>query len=119
MDHSAAHLIAFSIDKKDIHTISRDDFDGKMDAKEHGEKHANSKKRNLQEAFYKRVWSIAKDYREVVIFGPTDAKAEFFNQIRANHANDSVKISIRSADKMSHDDMHHFVYKYFKPIMLP
>jgi stalled ribosome rescue protein Dom34 len=119
MDHSEAHLVEFSIDKKDIRIIQRDHSEGAPDPQKHSEKQHNNKKRNYQEAFYKKIWTVAHDYKEVLLFGPTDAKTEFFNQIRGNHANDSVKVSLRSMGKMNHDEMHDFVYRYFKPIMLP
>lgn len=119
MDHAEAHLVAFSIDKNDIRIIRCDHESMDNSAERHSEKQANNKKRNIQDAFYKKIWSQVRDYEELLLFGPTDAKTEFFNQIRTSHANDGVKISLRNTGKMSHDEMRDFVYKHFKPIMLP
>ena len=119
MDHSEAHLIEFSIDKVAIRTIHRDQSEKSTDDQKRSEKQANNKKRNQQEAFYKKIWAIAKSYKQVLLFGPTEAKSEFFNEIRADHANDNVTITLRNTGKMTAEEMHEFVYKYFKPIMLP
>ncbi len=119
MDHAQAHLIAFSAHKTDIRTLFRTLPLADSHAQNQSEKHIHNKKRQLQEAFYRQIWDIAKQYDEVLLFGPTDAKTEFFNGIRSDHANNGVKITLRSVGKMTPDEMHDYVYKYFKPLMLP
>ena len=119
MDHSEAHLIEFSLKKPEIQLIYRDHESMEANVHKYSEKQANNRKRNNQEAFYKRIWDVASDYDEVLLFGPTEAKSEFFNHIRSNRANDRVSIALRNKEKMTPDEMHDFVYHYFKPIMLP
>ena len=79
-----------------------------------GEKLMQKKERHLQLSYYKKIGDIIKKYQDVVLFGPTDAKSELFNLIKADHVFEDIKIEVRNSDKMTEDQMQVFVRDYFK-----
>ena len=54
-----------------------------------------------------------KNYDEVILFGPTDAKVELFNILKADQHFDKIKIDIKQADKMTENQQHAFVKDHF------
>ncbi len=113
MDHASANLmectemietktVASSITKQLI-----EDIRGK------GEKHTHSKIQQLKSAFYKKLGEAIKHYEEVILFGPTTAKFELFNSLRADHLFEKIKIEVKQADKMTENQQHAFVREHF------
>jgi len=49
----------------------------------------------------------------VFLFGPTDAKVELFNILEADHRFAKIKIEVKHADKMTENQQHAFVKKFF------
>jgi hypothetical protein len=114
MDHSNAHLMEFTTDP-----ITTDIISSKFT---HAEKeHALSKSENLmhnteqhqQAAYYKRLADIIRNYEDVILFGPTDAKSELLNLLRADHRFENIKLNIEQTDKMTQNQQHAFVKEYF------
>jgi hypothetical protein len=54
-----------------------------------------------------------KDYDEVILFGPTDAKSELYNLLKNDHHFDKIRIEVKPADKMTENQQQAFVKKYF------
>ena len=48
-----------------------------------------------------------------MLFGPTDAKTELFNLLKADHHFDKINIETKHADKMTENQQHAFVREYF------
>jgi stalled ribosome rescue protein Dom34 len=89
----------------------------------HQEKeHSLSKSENLmhhkeqhqQHEFYKELGDVIKNYNEVVVFGPTDAKLELVNFLKQDHHFDNIKIEVKNADKMTEHQEYAFVKAHFK-----
>lgn len=114
MDHSVAHLIELADNVFITNTISSEFT--------HAEKeHSLSKSENLmhhkeqhqQSHYYKRLSETLKGYEEIVLFGPTTAKSELWNLLKADHHFDKVKIEVKQADKMSPNQQQAFVREHF------
>lgn len=117
MDHNNAHLIEFSDEIKITETISLDfDHQDKNETLQRSESEMHNKQQQKQNAYYKKLAAIIKDFTEVVLLGPTNAKSELFNFLRQNHLFDSIKIEVLNADKMSDKKQHEFVREYFKKV---
>jgi stalled ribosome rescue protein Dom34 len=115
MDHHNAHLIEFSTEVKETKTITSDfTFQDKEETLQRSESEMHNKEQHKQTTFYKNLAAVIKDYNEVLLFGPTDAKVELFNFLKENHKYDNIKIEVKNTDKMSDVDQHHFVRDYFK-----
>ncbi len=63
--------------------------------------------------FYNHLEGIIRDYTDVLLFGPTDAKTELFNIIKADHRFADIKIDVLDTDKMTENQQHAFVKKHF------
>ena len=115
MDHANANLIEFSDEPKTTTTISLDfDNQDKDQTLQRSESEMHNKQQQKQHAYYKKLSAVIKDFSEVVLFGPTNAKSELFNSLRQNHQFDSIKIEVINADKMTDNQQHEFVREYFK-----
>lgn len=117
LDHANAHLIEFSDVAKETRTIALDfDIQDKEETRQRSESEMHNKQQQKQHAYYKKLAAEIKDFAEVVLFGPTNAKSELFNSLRQNHLFDSIKIEVINADKMTDKQQHEFVREYFKKL---
>ena len=115
MDHSIAHLIEFPEDQIGTTSIeSRAELLVDEQISFMDESHMLTKEQEILSAFYKKITDKIKDYDEVLLFGPTDAKSELFNQIDSIHNLSMIKITIKTTDKMTDNQKHAFVREFFK-----
>jgi hypothetical protein len=114
MDHSNAHLMEFSPDTIETKTIN---LEFTHREKEHSlgksENLMHNKEQHQQAEYYKKLGEVIKNYEDVVLFGPTEAKVELLNTLRADHHFEKIKIETRQADKMTENQQHAFVKNYF------
>lgn len=73
----------------------------------------HNKEQHQQADYYKRLGEVIKNYDEVLLFGPTNAKAELVNILKEDHHFDNVKIDVMSAEKMTENQLHAFVKAHF------
>ena len=114
MDHSTAHVMEFTNDPIVTKTITSKFT---HEAKEHSlgksENLMHNKEQHEQADYYKKLSEVIKNHEAVVLFGPTDAKAELLNVLRADPRFEKIKIETKSADKMTENQQHAFVKEYF------
>ncbi len=114
MDHSTAHLIAYSRHSKVIETIesnfSHEDKEATLHRSESG---MHNKEQQKQRLYYKKIGEIIKKYDEVILFGPTDAKVELFNFLDEDSHFDEINIGVEDTDKMTENEQYAFVKGYF------
>lgn len=77
------------------------------------EKLMHNKENHEQADFYKKIGEVIRKYKEVIIFGPTKAKNELLNILKADHHFTNIKMEVLSADKMNENEQHKFVKDYF------
>ncbi len=73
----------------------------------------HNKERHEQAKYYKEIEDAIKGNDEILIFGPTKAKDELANLIKNNPFFESVKIEVKSSDKMTEDEREEFVQRHF------
>jgi Lhr-like helicase len=114
MDHNSAHFIEFP-NNTTSNTIIESEFtkEKKLDALTRSEHIMHNKEQQKQSEYYKEIGEVIKNYNEVLLFGPTDARLELFNTLKANHHFENIKIEVQSADKMSPIEQQNFVKEYF------
>jgi ABC-type transport system involved in cytochrome bd biosynthesis fused ATPase/permease subunit len=115
MDHSVAHFVEYTkhstpIENEDL-TLTHMDKDTAASGSENT---INNKEKQKQGEYYKKLADTIKDYDEVLLFGPTNAKAELHNILKDDHHFDNIKISVESADHMSHNQQVAFVKAHFE-----
>jgi|ERR1035437_1434276 nitrogenase subunit NifH len=114
MDHSSAHLMEFTTDPIETKIItSKFTHQEKENSLGKSENLMHNKEQHQQSEYYKELGEHIKNYEEVILFGPTDAKVELFNVLRADHRFAKTKIEIKQADKMTENQQHAFVRKHF------
>ncbi len=116
MDHSNAHLMEFttvSITTKIISSRSaRREKERGIGRSEDG---MHQKEQHGQSDYYKKIGEAIKNYQDVLLFGPTNAKTELFNLLKADHHFEKIKIETKDADKMTQNEQHAFVREHFSP----
>jgi len=114
MDHSSAHLMELTVSPIKTNILeSKFDHQQKEESLSKGEKVMHNKEQHHQTAYYKALGETIKNYDDVLLFGPTDAKTELFNILRTDNNFAKIKIEIRQSDKMTENQEHAFVRKYF------
>jgi len=114
MDHFNAYLIEFNGENGDEKgkalEIVREDT---VHDPNKGENLIHSKEQHQQAEYYKKLGKAIKNYTEVILFGPTDAKVELLHVLEADRQFENIKIETQTADKMSVNQQDAFVAEYF------
>ena len=114
MDHSNAHLTEFSSEPTGSKTIASEfTHQEKEQTLVKSEKQMHNKEQHKQSEYYKKLGEIIKNYDEVILFGPTDAKQELYNLIKTDHLFEKIKIEVKQSDKMTENQQHAFVKEHF------
>ena len=116
MDHSSANLIEITSESTETNTIESkpDTLVNEDDLYFKDESHRLNKEQKQLSAFYKEIGDVILNYDEVLLFGPTDAKNELVNLLKADHHFDSIKIEVKTSDNMTENQQHAFVKEHFK-----
>ena len=114
MDHSSAHLTEFTTQPMESKIIeSAFTHQIKEDSLNKSEYLMHNKEQFEQSEYYKKLGDEIKNYEEVILFGPTDAKVELFNRLRDDHHFGKIKIEVKNSDKMTVNQQHAFVREHF------
>jgi hypothetical protein len=114
MDHSTAHLIELT--SAAMHsTIIESAFtsEDKKEVLQKGEKAMHHKQLHEQLAYYKEIGAVIRNYKRVLLFGPTEAKTELLNILKGDALFNDISIHARQADKMTEPQKYAFVKDYF------
>src|SRR5580698_5590286 len=114
MDHAHAHLVEFATDPITTKLISNH-FTHRDKAHSLGksEEGMHQKEQQEQANYYRELGAIIRNFEDVVLFGPTTAKVELLNILRADHQFEHVKLETRESDKMTQNEQQAFVRDYF------
>ena len=120
MDHASAHTIEYPGDENITGNITSDFTQTeKKETLEKSEHSMHNKEQHQTLGYYKELGKVISNYDYVLLFGPTNAKSELLNFLRADHRYDQIKIVIKSADKMDVHEQQKFVKQYFtEPVNL-
>lgn len=114
MDHSSAHIMEFANGTVETNTVDSDfTREVKDESRLKGEKLMHNKEQEEQWAYYRKLGKVIERYTDVLLFGPTDAKKELFNILKANHAFENIKIDLKQSEKMSENQEQAFVKMHF------
>lgn len=114
MDHSVAHLFELNGDSTENKTILAQVGEQDEALSSRDETLMQNKEQNELSGFFRRLSDVIINYDEVLLFGPTNAKTEFVNQLKDNHHFDRVIIEVKPADKMTENQQQAFVKEHFK-----
>jgi len=115
MDHSNAFLMELTNDTIVTNTIVSESLNKEEEySPDTHEKLIHKKEQYQQLSYYKKLSDSIRNYQEVLLFGPTDAKKELWNLLKSDHLFDKTQIDIKNTDKMTESQMHIFVREFFK-----
>jgi hypothetical protein len=115
MDHSIANIIELSNDKMVKRTVKLiPAFPESVENLGLNETLMNNKVNDHLSDFYKKISAVIKNFDEVLLYGPTHAKTELFNQLKEDIHFDRIKIEVQPADIMTDNQQEAFVKKYFE-----
>ena len=115
MDHSSAviiELINFTTISTESETESESESISKIENEYNQENHREEQQKKAD--YFKKITDIIREYDEVLLFGPTEAKNELYNLIKEEHNFENINIEIKKTDKMAENQMLAFVKDYFK-----
>ena len=114
MDHANAHLMEFTTDPVTTDIISNPfshrDKEHSLGKSEDG---MHNKEQHSQHEYYKKLGDIIRNFQDVLLFGPTNAKIELLNLLKADHQFEKIKLETKDSDKMTQNEQHAFVRDYF------
>lgn len=111
MDHSSA-LIMELINNLIISTDS--EYESATEIKNDANNENGHDEHQAQSNYYKKISDIIRNYDEVLLFGPTEAKNALYNLIKEDHNFENIKIEIKTTDKMNEGQMFNYIKDYFK-----
>lgn len=114
LDHSVAHLIELHHDSFLSFTLDAQTGEQDEELNTLDESMIQNKEQDQLSSYFKKLSDVIKDYDEVILFGPTDAKRELFNSLKSDRHFEKIKIEVRSADKMTENQQLAFIKDYFK-----
>ena len=115
MDNANAHIMEINqgvitsktIDSKFSHQM-------REEALSKSENVMHEKEQQHQAAYYEALAAVIKDFSDVLIFGPTNAKLELHNLLKKDKHFDDIKIEVKSSYKINEAQQEAFVKDYFK-----
>lgn len=114
MDHSNAHLMEFTVGSMETKILESKFTHGvKEESLSKSENLMHNKEQHQQAEYYNKLGEVIKEYNDVLLFGPTNAKTELLNVLRRDHLFEKIKIETKQADKMTENQQHEFVKEYF------
>ena len=114
MDHASADLFLFTNKAIKLDTIlSIFTHQDKVEALSKGERKMHNKEQQQQADYYERLGNEIKNYDEVFLFGPTDAKTELLNILKDDKAFDSIKIELQQTDHLTDNQKIALVNSHF------
>ncbi len=118
LDHTTARAMEYSTEGHQVKTLESNNKGlDNQEGEQHSESVLHHKENQQLKAFYKDIIAILRDYDEILLFGPTNAKTELYNLIREDHKYDHLRIETKPAEKMSSAEEHAFVVNYFKNLL--
>ncbi|MEO6189799.1 MAG: hypothetical protein ABIO44_04920 [Saprospiraceae bacterium] len=117
MDHSNAHLMELNDEPIKTTSIqSKFTHEVKEESLHKSENLMHNKEQHQQSAYYKKLGDTIKNYNEVILFGPTNAKVELYNLLKEDNHFADINIQIKNAPKMTENQQHAFVREHFKKV---
>jgi hypothetical protein len=114
MDHASAHLMEFTTETIETKAVGLKFTDEATDQDlSKGESLMHNKEQHEESAYYKELGKEISKYDDVLLFGPTDAKVELFNLLKADSHFEKIKIEVKQTDKLTDNQQHAFVKDYF------
>lgn len=114
MDHASADLMEFNEASITADTITSE-FTSQEKSQSLGKSEhiMHNQEQGMHKEYYKKLGEAILQYDNVLIFGPTNAKAELANLLKADHRFSNIQIEVKPADQMTEPQKQAFVRDFF------
>ena len=114
MDHAHAQIIECPNRGMEIRVVKNDfTHQAKQESLQKGELHMHHKEQQQQAKYYANLAEVIRHYKDVVLFGPTDAKIELYNIIKSDAACSDIDIDVVQSDNITENQKVAFVREHF------
>jgi stalled ribosome rescue protein Dom34 len=113
MDYASAHIMEFSEKPNEIKTIESNFIANLRKERNKGEKYLCSLAKKCQTDYFKKIADTILNYDKVLLFGPTNAKAELFNMLREDPHFFKIKTYMEETIEMTPMQRNKFIHKHF------
>lgn len=112
MDYSVAYLMEFKTKPFEIQIIV---CEFTVDEKKRNPYKKETTNSNLKRKhkYYNQIGNAILNYDKIILFGPSEAKIDFFDSLSEDERFYKLKIEIKETDKMNLDQRHAFISEYF------
>jgi stalled ribosome rescue protein Dom34 len=115
MDHSVAYLMELTTKPFEIQTILCElPLPEKNEKPLKNDTALSSRNKSILYKFYHQIGAVMLNYKKIVLFGPSDAKINFFDFLSENECFLKLKIEIKYTEKMNENQQDGFIREYFK-----
>ena len=114
LDHTKALII--EINNNPITSYTIESLSAQVEKQNFGKDESlkNNTEHNQLADFYKKIIEVIKDYSEVLLFGPTDAKTVLFNKLKKESHFNKIIIDTETTDYLSENQMNSIVKEHFE-----
>jgi hypothetical protein len=114
MDHANAHMMEFTTNPTETKTLETPFTNNQKGNTAGKSEHVmHNKEQHQRSDYYKEIGEVIRNYQSVMLFGPSTAKTELHNLLKADHRFENIKIEVRQSDKLTENQQHAFVRDYF------
>lgn len=113
MDYSMAYLMEFTSNPFEIKTVESTSFDTSTIYPINTLPILLEKRKRLLFSYYNKIAREINNYDRIILFGPTNAKIEFFDVLSEDERFLKTKIEITNTDQMNAAEQHQFIKNYF------
>jgi hypothetical protein len=114
MDHSNAFLMQITNNNMVTSYIESDfTFEKRTEGLQKSELIMHNNEKQSQSNYYRKIGEVIRNFQDVIIFGPTDAKYELMNTLKSDHLFEKIKFELKDTDKMTKIQMQDFVVGHY------
>src|SRR5688572_7127062 len=114
IDHSSAHIMAISGNSiSSVRIESSFTSETKHTTLSKNENLMHHKEQHEQSGYYKKIAKAISEFDEVLLFGPTNAKRELSNLLKADNRYVKIGLELKESDKLTENQQHAFVKTHF------
>jgi hypothetical protein len=114
MDHSNAQVIEYIDSAIPKNTIeSSFTHESKVEGLLKNEAMMHNKEQHQQKEYYKKIADVIRNYDAVLLFGPTNAKAELANLLKDDNHFLNTRVALKDTDKITSLEQCKLVEEHF------
>src|SRR6476620_3106561 len=111
LDYSIAYLLEEKNEEKVITIIESDEEEA---IQPNADDSNQLRKRRKNQAYFKQVFEIVKDFDKVLLFGPASVKKELVNRIKAHKLFNIEILNNSNKDQVTESEKIEFINNYFE-----